>query len=75
MAEFDSGLENSIITEALDKLSDNHKQVLTLHYIEGLKYREIAERIGKPIGTVMSRINQAKAKLKGNNALVALMKQ
>ena len=75
MAEFDSGLENSIITEALDKLSDNHKQVLTLHYIEGLKYREIAERIGKPIGTVMSRINQAKAKLKGNNALVAMMKQ
>ena len=75
MEEFGNGLDNSVITEALDKLSDNHKQVLTLHYIEGLKYREIAERIGKPIGTVMSRINQAKAKLKGNNALVALMKQ
>tara|TARA_B100000131_G_scaffold119566_1_gene116506 strand:- start:160 stop:774 length:615 start_codon:yes stop_codon:yes gene_type:complete len=73
--EFDNGLDNSVITEALAKLSDNHKQVLTLHYIEGLKYREIAERINKPIGTVMSRINQAKAKLKGNNALVAMMKQ
>ena len=75
MEEFGNGLDNSVITEALDKLSDAHKQVLTLHYIEGLKYREIAERIGKPIGTVMSRINQAKAKLKGNNALVAMMKQ
>ena len=75
MEEFGNGLDNYVITEALDKLSDNHKQVLTLHYIEGLKYREIAERINKPIGTVMSRINQAKAKLKGNNALVALMKQ
>ncbi len=75
MEEFGNGLDNSVITEALAKLSDAHKQVLTLHYIEGLKYREIAERIGKPIGTVMSRINQAKAKLKGNNALVAMMKQ
>jgi len=73
--DFDNGLDNSVITEALAKLSPAHKQVLTLHYIEGLKYREIAERINKPIGTVMSRINQAKAKLKGNNALVAMMKQ
>ena len=73
--DLDNGLDNSVITEALDKLSANHKQVLTLHYIEGLKYREIAERINKPIGTVMSRINQAKAKLKGNNALAAMMKQ
>ena len=72
MEENGSGLDNSIITEALDKLSDNHKQVLTLHYVDGLKYREIAERINKPIGTVMSRINQAKAKLKGNNALIAM---
>tara|TARA_Y100000592_G_C5464606_1_gene315980 strand:- start:146 stop:751 length:606 start_codon:yes stop_codon:yes gene_type:complete len=75
MPEFDNGLDNAVITEALAKLSPAHKEVLTLHYIEGLKYREIAERINKPIGTVMSRINQAKAKLKGNSALVAMMKQ
>ena len=68
--DFDNGLDNSVITEALDKLSDNHKQVLTLHYIEGLKYREIAERIGKPIGTVMSRLSQAKLKLEADNRVV-----
>ena len=75
MTDADDAHRDSVITEALAKLSPAHSEVLTLHYIEGLKYREIAERIGKPIGTVMSRINQAKAKLKGNNALVALMKQ
>ena len=63
-----------IVNEALSGLSDNHREVIQLHYVEGLKYREIAERINKPIGTVMSRLNQAKGKLKANNAFVALSK-
>ncbi len=61
-----------IVNEALATLSDNHRQVIQMHYVEGLKYREIAERINKPIGTVMSRLNQAKSKLKGNAAFAAL---
>lgn len=60
------------VAVALKGLSVKHREVITLHYVEGLKYREIAERIGKPIGTVMSRLNQAKAKLKGNSALAEL---
>ncbi len=60
------------VTQALAGLSEAHRQVITLHYVEGLKYREIAERIGKPIGTVMSRLNQAKGKLKGNKAFAEL---
>jgi RNA polymerase sigma-70 factor (ECF subfamily) len=60
------------VTLALQGLSEKHREVITLHYVDGLKYREIAERIGKPIGTVMSRLNQAKAKLKGNKALAEL---
>ena len=57
---------------AIAGLSEKHQEVLKLHYFDGLKYKEIAEVIGKPIGTVMSRLNQAKAKLKGNNALAEL---
>ena len=60
------------VNVAMQGLSEKHREVITLHYIEGLKYREIAERIGKPIGTVMSRLNQAKGKLKGNNAFASL---
>jgi RNA polymerase sigma-70 factor (ECF subfamily) len=56
------------VTVALASLSASHRQVINLHYVEGLKYREIAERINKPIGTVMSRLSQAKSKLKGNKA-------
>jgi len=62
----------SALHVAIAGLSAKHQQVLKLHYFEGLKYKEIAEVIGKPIGTVMSRLNQAKAKLKGNNALAEL---
>jgi RNA polymerase sigma-70 factor (ECF subfamily) len=64
-------LKNAV-NVAMQGLSEKHREVITLHYIEGLKYREIAERIGKPIGTVMSRLNQAKGKLKGNNVLASL---
>ena len=55
---------------AIASLSAKHQQVLKLHYFEGLKYKEIAEVIGKPIGTVMSRLNQAKAKLKASSAFL-----
>ena len=72
MPDCDADHREQVIADAMNKLSDAHKQVLTLHYNEGLKYREIAERIGKPIGTVMSRLNAAKAKLQANNALSEL---
>ena len=62
----------NVVNEALASLSEAHRQVVTMHYMEGMKYREIAERINKPIGTVMSRLNQAKMKLKANGGLLAL---
>jgi RNA polymerase sigma-70 factor (ECF subfamily) len=37
--------------------------VIVLHHIEGLAYREIAEIVSVPIGTVMSRLSRARAKL------------
>jgi RNA polymerase sigma-70 factor (ECF subfamily) len=35
-----------------------------LRYFEGLSYKEIAETVGKPIGTVMSSLHYSKRKLK-----------
>ena len=69
---FLEAMGGSYICEALASLSEAHRQVVTMHYMEGMKYREIAERINKPIGTVMSRLNQAKMKLKANGGLLAL---
>jgi RNA polymerase sigma-70 factor (ECF subfamily) len=44
------------IVEALRSLPPEVRVVVTLFFVEGLKYREIAEVVDCPIGTVMSRI-------------------
>lgn len=47
------------------KLSPEHRSVLVLKDIDGLKYEEIAEVMGVPIGTVRSRLHRARLELKG----------
>lgn len=51
------------VREALESLSDRDREVLVLKEFEGLRYREIAEVIGVPIGTVMSRLYSARRRL------------
>lgn len=45
----------------LDTLSPDHREVLWLWAVEGLKYREIAAAQDVPIGTVMSRLHRARS--------------
>lgn len=49
---------------ALASLDDDFRVVLLMFYMEQLSYREIAEQLGIPIGTVMSRLARAKARLR-----------
>lgn len=51
------------VREAIDTLPDREREVLVLKEFEGLKYREIAEVVGIPIGTVMSRLYSARKRL------------
>jgi len=51
------------IRDALDKLSYDFRAVVLLCDIEGFSYKEIADIIGKPIGTVMSRLSRARQQL------------
>lgn len=44
------------ITSALSQLSEEFRMVVLLADIEGFSYKEIAEIIGRPSGTVMSRL-------------------
>jgi RNA polymerase sigma-70 factor, ECF subfamily len=44
------------ITAALSQLSDDFRMVVLLADIEGFSYKEIAQIIGRPSGTVMSRL-------------------
>ncbi len=48
------------VNEAVDNLSEDLRQAVTLREIEGLSYEEIAEVMNCPIGTVRSRIFRAR---------------
>jgi RNA polymerase sigma-70 factor (ECF subfamily) len=51
------------LRQALERLPEEYREVIVLHEIEGLAYREIAGVAGIPIGTVMSRLARARGKL------------
>jgi len=51
------------VRAGVDQLPDFLKQVVILAYYQGLKYREIAEIMGIPVGTVKSRLHAALCKL------------
>ena len=56
VSEFESA---AWVQKALDELSDQMRNVVTLVYYQGLKYREAAEVMGIPVGTVKSRLHAA----------------
>jgi RNA polymerase sigma-70 factor (ECF subfamily) len=51
------------LVRALDQLPAEYQTVLMLWAIDGLSYKEIAEAVGIPIGTVMSRLHRARQRL------------
>jgi RNA polymerase sigma factor (sigma-70 family) len=52
------------VIRAMNRLSVEHRQVLLLIGLEGLSYREIADELGVPTGTVMSRIARGRERLR-----------
>ncbi len=54
------GLLREEILKALDELPEDYRMMIVLADIEELSYKEIAEVVGCPIGTVMSRLHRAR---------------
>jgi RNA polymerase sigma-70 factor (ECF subfamily) len=59
----DRDLKEALL-KAIDELPVEQREIIMLRYFEGLSYKEIAETVGKPIGTVMSSLHYSKRKLK-----------
>ena len=55
----------SRISAALERLDPDKRAMIMLRVNEGLSYEAIAEHLGVPIGTVMSRLNRARLALLG----------
>ena len=57
-------LTDDEIQTAIDSLPETYKDVVLLADVQGFSYKEIAEILDVPDGTVMSRLHRARAKLK-----------
>jgi RNA polymerase sigma-70 factor (ECF subfamily) len=53
-----------ILWRAIENLPLEQREIITLHYFGGFKYKEIAKSLQIPIGTVMSSLYYARKKLK-----------
>ena len=57
-------LGGSAVMRALEELPECFRSAIYLADIEGYRYHEIAEMMGTPLGTVMSRIHRGRAMLR-----------
>jgi RNA polymerase sigma-70 factor, ECF subfamily len=77
---FDRNVVAGKIRLAISGLPEVFREVVVLRYFEGFSYRQIASILGCPAGTVMSRLNRARAELRTilnekNNSLVLQRKR
>ncbi len=60
-----NNFDQSVLAQAIAALPPAFREVIVLREIEELSYREIADIIGGPVGTVMSRLSRAREALRG----------
>jgi len=62
-AEVLDGIAAEEVVRAVEKLPELHREVVLLVDVEGFSYKDAAEVLGVPIGTVMSRLHRARRQL------------
>lgn len=56
-------INNAFLRELLKTLNEEEREVISLHIVSGMKHREIAKLLQKPLSTVLSKYNRAIKKL------------
>jgi RNA polymerase sigma-70 factor, ECF subfamily len=62
--QVEQSLDSETLQLVLNELPEEFRSVLLLFYFRELSYREIAEQLDVPIGTVMSRLSRGKKQLR-----------
>lgn len=62
--EVQTSMEHAAVQRCLDSLSGVQNESVQLAYFGGLTYREVAERLNTPLGTIKTRLRDALARLR-----------
>jgi RNA polymerase sigma-70 factor (ECF subfamily) len=60
--------DRELVRQAIEELPLEYREAIVLRELEGLSYKEIAEIVEVPLGTVMSRLSRAREQLEQNLA-------
>ena len=60
----DATVDRIVLEKAMEILSFEERQIVMLHALTGMKHREIAELLGMPLGTVISKYNRTIKKIR-----------
>ena len=63
-SDFEKEEMRNYVLQAVERLSEKYREVVLLHYMEGLKYREIAEMLDVPESTVLGRLQVGRDQLR-----------
>lgn len=56
----ESEAELGLVSDAMMSLSEDHRQILMMVCVDGMRYEEVAEKLQIPVGTVRSRLSRAR---------------